>query len=137
MVKDVDTRHARPALSKKGVTSQDKGVYVSPEHREPTDPQNLHRSKAQFIAHQEAKKRKAAAMAKLSKDYDERKDEETLKPTQEEFAIELTEQIEGLTKLHPATEKSLWNKIDKIADEDTREGLLNLLESKKKSLKDK
>lgn len=68
-----------------GVTTQDKGIYIPPEQREPTDPENLQRSKAQFVAHQKAKKEKTLELAKFSKEYDEkkRKGKETPAPAPE------------------------------------------------------
>ena len=73
MGEKIDVGHERPSLTKriKGVTTQDKGVYVPPENREPNDFQNLHRSKAQFIENQKLKAEKAQKMSEFSKQLDE------------------------------------------------------------------
>ncbi|GAF81017.1 unnamed protein product [marine sediment metagenome] len=63
-----------------GVTTKDKGTFIPPDQRKPTDPANLHRSKAEFIEVQKANKEKAAEMSKLSKEYDEKKKKARLAP---------------------------------------------------------
>ncbi len=78
MARKVDIAHKQPkGLSKTeikdGVTAKDKGVYIPPEQRSPTDPEMLKRSKAQHIAAQNARKDKAADMEKHSREYDEKK----------------------------------------------------------------
>ena len=58
-----------------GVTTEDKGVFIPVEKREPYDPENLHRSKAQFIEAQRVKKEKALKLEAYSKQLDAEKEQ--------------------------------------------------------------
>lgn len=66
-----------------GVMTSDKGVVIPLEQRESPDPENLYRTKAEFIAHQQAKKEKSLEVAKFSKEYDEKKRREKKAPKEE------------------------------------------------------
>jgi hypothetical protein len=48
--------------AKKGNKSTDTGVYIPPDERVPHDPDNLHRSKAEFLAVQEQRREKDRRM---------------------------------------------------------------------------
>lgn len=57
----------------KGVTSSDRGTIVPADKRKPGDPMNLHLSKADYIAKENKRKEKEAALAKYAKEYDAKK----------------------------------------------------------------
>lgn len=54
----------------KGVRTDDKGTYIEPKNRAPYAPENIHLSKAEFIAKQEKAKEKKKLMAEKEKEVD-------------------------------------------------------------------
>lgn len=119
----------------KGVKTTDKGKVVPVSERVPSNRVYLKMTKAQFVAEMARLKEKKIRMAEFSKKYDEDKQKEIDALERGQSGVELAEQIEGLTKLQPAVEKSLRSEIAKITNEETQKKLSALLDEKKEELK--
>jgi hypothetical protein len=59
------------AQKKQGVTTEDKGTYIPPSERAPYDPENLRRSKKQFIEAQRIRKEKELKIKEYASKLDE------------------------------------------------------------------
>ena len=82
-----------------GVSTSDKGVFIPKENRAPYAPQNIGLTKAEFVEQEEKRREKALEMAKLSREYDQkRKSQEEEKKIPEKAPVGISSPVEGEAK---------------------------------------